>query len=73
MANYASATGGYPMAGRSAIWDESGTIIAQAAATGESLVLAKDTPNGWTGRLVKMGCTSNVADEVFTAPKDVPV
>jgi predicted amidohydrolase len=54
MANCASATGGYPMAGRSAIWDESGTLIAQAEATGESLVLAQATPNGWTGRLVEM-------------------
>jgi predicted amidohydrolase len=54
MANYASPTGGYPMAGRSAIWDESGAMIAQAGATGESLVLGQSTPNGWTGRLVKM-------------------
>jgi predicted amidohydrolase len=49
MANYASSTGGYAMAGRSAIWDECGKLVAQAAATGECLVLAGATPEGWTG------------------------
>lgn len=54
MSNYASATGGFPMAGKSAIWDESGTLVAQAAATGESLVLAQSTPQGWVGQVVSM-------------------
>jgi hypothetical protein len=54
MANYASPTGSYPMAGRSAIWNESGALVAQAGSTGESLVLPTATPNGWTGHLVEM-------------------
>jgi predicted amidohydrolase len=54
MANYASATGGFPMAGKSAIWDESGAIVAQAAATGECLVLAAAAPQGWVGCVVTM-------------------
>lgn len=54
MANYASATGGLPMAGKSAIWDETGTLVAQAAATGESVVLAKSTSQGWVGHVVTM-------------------
>ena len=58
MANYASATGGFPMAGKSAVWDESGTIVAQAAATGECLVLAGTTPTGWAGHVVLMDETN---------------
>lgn len=54
MANYASETGGYPMAGKSAIWDESGSIVAQAESSGECLVLANSTPSGWAGSIVPM-------------------
>jgi hypothetical protein len=54
MSNYGSPTGGFPMAGKSAIWDESGAVVAQAAATGEGLVLAGSTPKGWIGNLVPM-------------------
>ena len=54
MANYASDTGGYTMSGRSAAWDESGTLLAQAASHGESLVLAESTVNGWNGRVIDL-------------------
>ncbi len=57
MANYASATGDHPMAGRSTIWDESGEVVAQAEGKGECLVLAEDSGH-WTGRVV----TANLAD-----------
>lgn len=49
MANYAATTGGYDIAGRSAIWNECGEIVAQAESDGEMLVIARDTPGGWTG------------------------
>ncbi|MFT7641524.1 MAG: putative amidohydrolase [Pirellulaceae bacterium] len=52
MANYASATGGHPMAGRSEIWNESGVIVAQAAGEGECIVLAENG-GGWIGRVVE--------------------
>ena len=52
MANYASDTGGYSMAGGSGAWDESGALVAQAEPCGECVVLAKATPNGWQGRIV---------------------
>jgi predicted amidohydrolase len=52
MANHATATGDLPMAGRSAIWDETGRAIAQAAGPGECIVVAEQTPAGWIGRVV---------------------
>ncbi len=52
MANFASSTGGYPMAGRSAVWDEAGSIVAQAEGLGECLVLAEATSAGWQGQVV---------------------
>jgi predicted amidohydrolase len=48
MANHASPTGGFPMAGRSAIWDEAARLVVRAAA-GEWIVLAERTPEGWAG------------------------
>lgn len=54
------------MAGRSAIWDESGAIVAQAAGDRrESRSSRKPPPNGWTGRLVEMGGTGDLADELL--------
>ncbi len=54
MANYASATGGYPIAGRSGIWNEAGNVVAQANGTGECLIFTTDTGDGWTGEVVSM-------------------
>lgn len=54
MANHASTTGGYSMAGRSAIWNEQGEIIAQAEGEGECLVIAEATPGGWRGHVAGM-------------------
>jgi len=51
MANYASPTGGYSIAGRSAIWNEQGKMLAQAGSSGEHLVLATYTSQGWVGRV----------------------
>jgi len=54
MANYATDTGGYAIAGRSAIWNESGDMVARAPESGECIVIAKADPAGWTGRVVAM-------------------
>ena len=51
MSNYASETGGFAMAGRSAIWNKSGQTIAQAKNEGECLVIA-DQSDKWLGRVV---------------------
>ena len=50
LANYASDTGGFDIAGRSGIWDASGAVV-QAEGTGECLVIAG--PDG--GCIVGMG------------------
>jgi len=54
MANYASDTGGYSTAGRSAIWDETGSHVAQAGVQGECLVLASGNANDWAGRVLSV-------------------
>lgn len=43
MANYGAATGGWPAAGRSAIWAADGTLLACGPAEGEALVVATIT------------------------------
>ena len=57
MSNYASETGGYSIAGRSSIWNESGEVIARAPEFGEYLIIATTTPNGWKGKQVAI-CNS---------------
>lgn len=54
LANYASATGDYPIAGRSAIWNEAGEVVAQVDGTGECLVLAEETDDEWVGSVVQV-------------------
>lgn len=49
MANYASPTGGSPMGGHSAVWDETGRPLVRAEPRGEAVVLARSTPEGWAG------------------------
>lgn len=54
MANYASSTGGYEIAGRSAIWKQTGEVVAQANADGESLVMAGVEGEAWTSRVERL-------------------
>jgi predicted amidohydrolase len=53
LANHATATGGNETGGRSAIWNETGQVIARAEPQGECIVLARATPNGWLGEVKK--------------------
>jgi predicted amidohydrolase len=55
MANYASPSGGFATGGRSAVWDETGRLVAQAEPQGESIVLATRSDDGWTGEVVPVG------------------
>ena len=49
MANFAGPSGGIASAGRSAIWDEGGQLLARAPATEEYLVLATRARDTWSG------------------------
>ena len=52
MANLAGPVGDTSGAGGSAIWTGDGTRIACAPPDGEALVLARSTPEGWSGAVV---------------------
>ena len=52
MANYASPSGGFPTAGKSAIWNEKGETIIQASGVGEVLLLAYREGAAIRGKLI---------------------
>jgi len=54
MANHAEPTGGLVPAGRSAIWDERGALVAASAGCEEALVLARRQGNSWEGAVFPM-------------------
>jgi len=54
LANYATESGGFATAGRSAIWDEHGDVIARAPESGECVVIAEVTPKGWRGQVISL-------------------
>jgi predicted amidohydrolase len=51
-ANYTGTSGDEPAAGRSAVWDERGRLVAEAPPAGEVLVVARRTAAGWSGEVV---------------------
>lgn len=51
MANHGGDTGGWALAGRSAVWDEEGQPVVAAAGTGECLLLARRTSGVWHGEI----------------------
>ncbi len=54
MANHAVNTGGYTTEGRSAIWSNSGKLLAMADGTGRYLVSASEKDNEWIGKTIKI-------------------
>ncbi len=52
MANYAAPSGGFPTAGKSAIWDERGEMVVQAQGVGEALLLAHREGSALRGEMV---------------------
>lgn len=54
LANYSGDTGGDTSAGNSAIWSETGTLIAQSQGREETLVIARKEATHWTGSVVSM-------------------
>lgn len=49
LANYYGPTGEYQTAGRSAIWSPGGQLLAEAAPTGDALVIARCIADRWSG------------------------
>ncbi|GGY85470.1 carbon-nitrogen hydrolase family protein [Pseudoduganella plicata] len=47
VANYGGPSGGWQCAGRSALWDEAGTLVAAAPGGGECLLLARRSRGEW--------------------------
>jgi len=52
MANHGTPTGGWPAAGRSAMWAAGGSLIVAANTSGERLVCATQRADGWHGHMV---------------------
>ena len=52
MANHGGLTGGWQSAGRSAIWSETGDLVASAVGAGDCLVVAQRRDGEWSGRVV---------------------
>ena len=54
MANFASASGGFESAGKSAIWDQLGNLMAVAPQQGEALVIVSRDLSGLQGKVISM-------------------
>jgi predicted amidohydrolase len=54
-ANYGSPTGGLASAGRSAIWSETGELLAQLPATGAGVAVVTEAEVGWRAKTVMIG------------------
>ena len=52
ISNYAGSTGGSVSAGKSAVWDGRGNLIAQANSNQEALVVARCNNREWHGGVV---------------------
>lgn len=55
MANHGGTTGGWKSAGRSAIWDSNGALVAVAPGDGECIVWAKQENGRWHGQVLSDG------------------
>lgn len=54
-ANYAGSTGGVESAGRSALWNEAGSLVVQAASNDPALVIGRRDAGVWRGEVVAVG------------------
>jgi predicted amidohydrolase len=55
MANFGGSSGGLASDGRSAIWSETGELLAQLAPVGGGVVIAVETGAGWRAKTVMLG------------------
>jgi predicted amidohydrolase len=61
MANYGGPSGGWQCAGRSALWDETGTLVAAAPGDGECLLLARRSGGEWDAIVLGTGSFSGAS------------
>jgi NAD+ synthase (glutamine-hydrolysing) len=54
-ANYGGPSGGLASGGRSAIWSETGELLARLEPTGAGVVVATGTDAGWRARAILVG------------------
>lgn len=52
--NFGGPSGGLPSGGGSAIWSETGDLIAKLDGTGRGVAVAVEEPNGWHGSAVML-------------------
>lgn len=53
MSNYSEATGGFPIAGQSAVWNTDGQLLAKANVNDKCLVVARSVNSQWTGQVIR--------------------
>jgi predicted amidohydrolase len=61
-ANYGGETGGLVAGGKSAVWSESGELLAELEATGVGAVIARQSETGWETKTIALD-SSSVSDE----------
>jgi predicted amidohydrolase len=54
MSNFGNANGAWDTAGKSAVWDESGRVVAIADGAEDVLVVAARNDDGWSGKLLSV-------------------
>ena len=59
-ANYGGPSGGLASGGRSAIWSETGELLAQLEAIGAGVAIAIESPAGWRAKALMSGDSRNV-------------
>lgn len=52
MANHSRETGGFVPAGRSAIWDETGRVVAELKGTEEAIIIARKETESWNCKII---------------------
>jgi len=61
LANYGGPSGGLASAGGSAIWSETGELLAQLDGTGSGVAIAVEDETGWRGRGMMLGAGATAA------------
>jgi len=61
LANYGSPTGGLASAGRSAIWSETGELLAQLPASGGGVAVVTEAEKGWRANMFTIGDLESTA------------
>jgi predicted amidohydrolase len=57
-ANYGGETGRLAAGGKSAVWSESGELLAELDATGSGAVIARQSETGWEAKTIMLDSAS---------------